>query len=117
MRLDQRLAHRQGALACGERLVKPPRPTEHVRRVGLAVRQGIPVFGGCRAGLGELLPDRLFPRVVADRLVRFSGLRELPTDVEQAVRQIPLKLWDGGVVVGQLLSERQCLAVLGLRFR
>ena len=37
----------------------------------------IPVFGGCRAGLGELLSDRLFPRVVADRLVRFSGLGEL----------------------------------------
>ena len=50
MRLDQRLTHRQGALAGGERLVEPPRPAEHVRRVGLAVRQGIPVLGGCRAG-------------------------------------------------------------------
>ncbi len=117
MRLDQKLTHRQGALAGGERLVKPPRPTECVRRGSLALRQGIPICDGCRASFGELLPDRLFPRVVTDRIAHSSGLRELATDFVQAARQFPLKLEDAGVVIGELLSDRQCLQVLGLRFR
>ncbi len=86
MRLDQRLTYRQGALACGERLVKLPSPPEHVRCVRMAIGQPIPVCWRCRAGIGELLSDRLFPPEVADRLARFSGLPELPSDLEQEIR-------------------------------
>ena len=41
MRLDQRLAYRQGALACGNGLIKPSRAAEKVRSVGLATRKVI----------------------------------------------------------------------------
>ena len=34
-----------------------------------------------------------------------------------ASRQVVAEFGDGGVLVSQLLSDRQCLARLGLRFR
>ena len=50
------------------------------------------------------------------RLLRAKELSH-KWQVVVAVRQAAAEFGDGGVVVGQLLPDRQCLAVLGLRFR
>ena len=55
--------------------------------------------------------------MVADRLAHSSGLRELATEVVQAARQVPQKRDDAGIVIDELLSDRQCLQLLGLCFR
>ena len=46
-----------------------------------------------------------------------ARLRQQDAEVVVAARQVAAELGDGGVVVGQLLLDRQRLAVLGLRFR
>ncbi len=117
MRLDQRLTHSQSALAGGEGLVKPARPTKEVRRDGLAVRQEILVVGGCRAGLGELLPDSHRLAVLVLRLHRLAPPIEEQAEVVVALRQVAVEVGDGGIVVGQLLPQSHRPTVLGLRLR
>ena len=52
-----------------------------------------------------------------------SASDDLPVAAQQdaevvvAARQVAAEFGDGGIVVGQLLLDRQRLAVLGLRFR
>ena len=89
-----------------------------VAEAGVAGRQAVAVDRRPRIVVGQLLEDRGSASPVLGLRLRRPALsqrdREIPK-VAVADRQAVVELGDGGVVVGQLLVDRDRLPVLGLR--
>ena len=56
-------------------------------------------------------------RYSASASAALSACRQQEAEIVVAARQAAAEIGDGGVVIGQLLLDRDRVAVLGLRFR
>ena len=103
---EQHLALGHRLLAPWSRLGRPPEPEQCRGRVDLAVRQGPLVVGYRRVLGGEGFADHLLSCVMVDRLRDSPALVKEGADVQEGIRQSALESGDGGVVVDQLLLDR-----------